>query len=103
MEHPTRMVVLRTDTFESLLQELWALRPELKDKPTVTIHCGITALIRETKLTLAALCPKSFSPDSEVSIYQRTEASDLLQEEEVSDFSQNAPAEEPHPDSIWRQ
>jgi hypothetical protein len=102
MEHPTRMVVLRTDTFESLLQELWALRPELKDKPTVTIHCGIIALIRETKLTLAALCPKSFSPDSEISMHQHAEAPEPSPEE-VSDFSQNAYSEEPHPDSIWRQ
>jgi hypothetical protein len=102
MEHPTRMVVLRTDTFESLLQELWALRPELKDKPTLTIHCGITALIRETKLTLAALCPKSSSSDSEISMHQHTEVSEPSQEEEVSDFLQNAHAEEPHPDSIWR-
>lgn len=103
MDHPTRMVVLRTDDFEALLQELWTLRPELKDKPTVTVHCGTIALIRETKLTFAALCPTSSSSGSMISMHQPTKPSEPLQEEAVSDSSQNAYSEEPHPDSIWRQ
>ena len=103
MAHPTRMVVLRTDNLETLLQELWALRPDLKDKPTATVHCGTIALIRETKLTLAALCPKSSSAVSVTAMHQLTEDSEPSWEEEASDFLQKESSEEPHPDSIWRQ
>ena len=103
MAHPTRMVVLRTNNLETLLQELWVLRPDLKDKPTATVHCGTIALIRETKLTLAALCPKSTSSGSVISMHQLAEASEPSREEDASAFLRKVSSEEPHPDSIWRQ
>lgn len=39
----------RTDSLEALLQKLWALRPELKDKQAITINLGVAALIREVE------------------------------------------------------
>jgi len=44
-----QLVVPRTEPIESLLQKLWGLRPEYKEKFSLTIYCAIAALIREAE------------------------------------------------------
>jgi hypothetical protein len=53
-KHPKRkrISLQRTETVEALLQELWMLRLELKDKPSVTVLMAISALTRESRLRL---------------------------------------------------
>jgi hypothetical protein len=50
-----RLYVHRTQALEALLQELWILRPELKDKAAMTVYMGTAALLREVKLSAAAM------------------------------------------------
>ncbi|KPQ31037.1 MAG: hypothetical protein HLUCCA11_24475 [Phormidesmis priestleyi Ana] len=50
-----RLYVHRTQALEALLQELWRLRPELKDKAAMTVYMGTAALLREVKLSAAAM------------------------------------------------
>ncbi|KPQ32133.1 MAG: hypothetical protein HLUCCA11_22305 [Phormidesmis priestleyi Ana] len=111
MGHPTRMVVLRTANLEMLLQELWALRPDLRDKPTATVHCSTVALIRETKNTLAAISPNSSNAESVTSVHQVAEAFEPSPAEEGFEpspaeegfeNSEAVPSKGPHPDNIWR-
>jgi hypothetical protein len=53
-KHPKRkrISVQRTETVEALLQELWMLRPELKDRSSMTVLMAISALTRESRLRL---------------------------------------------------
>ena len=44
-----RLVVRRTPEIESLLQELWHLRPELAEKSKLTILLSLDAFIRESR------------------------------------------------------
>lgn len=89
--HPARIVVLRTDPLEAQLQKLWSLKPEIKDRVTVTVAEAIAALIREieerrqSKLSEIALL-SSLSPTREL---------------EPVDEPASAESSEPHPDSIW--
>lgn len=41
----------RTDSLEALLQKLWTLRPEIKEKQAITVTLAVAALIREVERT----------------------------------------------------
>lgn len=41
----------RTENLEAMLQKLWTLRPEYREKQAFTIAAGIGALIREIERT----------------------------------------------------
>lgn len=47
------IVARRTPDVESLLQQLWSLRPELADKNKVTILLALAALLRESQRMLS--------------------------------------------------
>ena len=47
------IVARRTPDVESLLQQLWSLRPELADKNKVTILLALAALLRESQQLLS--------------------------------------------------
>lgn len=49
------IVARRTPDVESLLQQLWSLRPELADKNKMTILLALAALLRESRQTLGLL------------------------------------------------
>lgn len=51
-EKPLAITARRTQKVEELLQEAWALRPELVDENRTTILLGLAALIRESKRML---------------------------------------------------
>lgn len=96
-----RLYVHRTQSLEALLQELWALRPELKDKPSMTVYMGMAALIREVKLS-AAVMNRSMAPltptvmstpasDSNANISAKSDAA-VFAELDLGD---------PHPNEQW--
>lgn len=93
-KRPARIVVLRTDELEALLQELWSLNPILRNKLSVTVALATKALIRETKRdkVAAQVTMPSFSP---------SQPSSLDSAQEVSDSSINSDSSETHPDSFW--
>lgn len=47
------IVARRTPDVESLLQQLWSLRPELADKNKITILLALAALLRESQRLLS--------------------------------------------------
>lgn len=52
MTQPTPILsARRTDSLEALLQKLWTLRPELKEKQAITVTLAVAALIREVERT----------------------------------------------------
>lgn len=79
--HPARLVVLRTETVESLLQLAWKAKPEIRNKISLTIATALAALVRES--TNRSAMPAA----------------------ELPDYSQNppvpAPEPEAHPDTAW--
>lgn len=56
----------RTDELEEMIQEVWSLRRELRDKNAQTIHSGLAALIRECKRSDATSVEAVASPEEEI-------------------------------------
>ena len=96
-----RLYVHRTQSLEALLQELWALRPELKDKPSMTVYMGTAALIREVKLS-AAVMNRSMSPltpnASSIPVLNPNE--NISAKPEAITFT-GLESSEPHPNEQW--
>lgn len=90
-----RLYVHRTQSLEALLQELWALRPELKDKPSMTVYMGTAALIREAKHS-AVLMSAGFAP----SVQAKAAMPELPSAVEVA-ITSEAVADELHPNVQW--
>lgn len=61
-DHPARIVVLRTRAVEALLQEIWAVRPEIRNKISLTVSTAFAALVRENKRISAVVIPESSIP-----------------------------------------
>ena len=61
-DHPARIVVLRTKPVEALLQEIWAVRPEIRNKISLTVSTAFAALVREGTHTSAIAAPESSIP-----------------------------------------
>jgi hypothetical protein len=92
-----RLYVHRTQSLEALLQELWALRPELKDKPSMTVYMGTAALIREAKHS-ATFMSAGFAS----SVQAEAAMPELPPATEVAiAFEAVADADELHPNVQW--
>jgi hypothetical protein len=92
-----RLYVHRTQALEALLQELWVLRPELKDKPAMTVYMGTAALLREVKLSAAAM-NSAFVSSGQMG--KTTDGTFVAVEEAAMPSSINLPCE-PHPNEQW--
>jgi hypothetical protein len=92
-----RLYVHRTQSLETLLQELWALRPELKDKPSMTVYMGTAALIREAKHS-ATFMSAGFGPgvQAEAAMSEPISTAEVVIASEVV-----AEADELHPNVQW--
>lgn len=92
---PARIVVARTEAIETLLQELWRLRPELKDRISLTISMAITALVQNTTREKAIL-------EAELANYQQMPAptAGAISQRQNSNTTMSSTSE-PHPDSAW--
>ncbi len=80
-DHPARLVVLRTETVESLLQLAWKAKPEIRNKISLTIATALAALVRES-------ANRSVTPAAELP-------------DDPQDPPAPAPELETHPDMAW--
>ena len=88
----------RTDEIEALLQKLWALRPEIRDKLSLTVSISLTALIRESERTKAIFAAELSNYQSVPTATQGMEISHQAQTDNVSTVSS---IPESHPDAAW--
>lgn len=93
VNRPGRLVVLRTTALEELLQEVWRLRPDIRDKISLTVSTAFFALIKESTPEKATSTAKPLSHEAVTALLEEAEAS--------SRGSVNSAASEPHPDGIW--
>ena len=103
---PARIVVTRTAAINELLQEVWMLSPELKEKISLTVHQAIVALVRERRRYKAfASEPLNLLPTNmiEALIEKVVQGGEVSEIERVTEESSDAlqTLNEPHPDSIW--
>lgn len=97
-----RLYVHRTQSLETLLQELWTLRPELKEKNSMTVYLGTAALLREVKQTSALMnasveslpqvVPSTSALDSEANVSTESSMAANTAEPESTEL---------HPDDQW--
>lgn len=96
---PARLVVVRTPAINDLLQQAWALSPELTEKISLTVYQAIVALVRERR-RYQAFASEYFSPaPANMAEVVMGEAVKGL-EDSITEDSGTA-LSEPHPDSIW--
>lgn len=105
---PARLVVARTPAINELLQEVWALSPELEEKISQTVYQAIVALVRERK-RYKAFASGSMSPSpGNIPDAVMGEAGKGVEEpttaKSTTEDSQTVPPkDEPHPDTIWNE
>ena len=92
--HPARIVVARTPTIENLLQKLWQVRPEIRDKPTMTVALAILALLRESS-------EEGVSTIAAHNVLHVSTAPKPVTEMETVVETKPVEAKEIHPDSMW--
>jgi hypothetical protein len=88
-----KFVAQRTDKLDQVLQELWALRPELYKRNSATVYLGALALLDEARGNKKQL---PFNADEDLESGQ--ESSHVSKTVGISD---SAAASDPHPDSVW--
>jgi len=94
-KHPARVVVARTDSLETQLQVLWKLKPEIKDKLSLTVAMGVAALIRESKREEALFTAELSNYQSVPATAQGVEIDFQTQIDSTSTSSES------HPDAAW--
>lgn len=92
-----RLYVHRTQALESLLQELWMLRPELKDKAAMTVYMGTAALLREVKLSTVAMNSAFISSRQ----LEKPAVATSVAVEDAAMSSSTGLLTEPHPNEQW--
>jgi len=98
-DRPARIVVTRTDEIESLLQEVWRLKPEIRNRISLTAVIAFTALIRETAREKAILATEL--PSYQTATTHRAEDSSPIQPDRPPNSAMPMPSAEPHPDAMW--
>lgn len=93
MSQPKKFVAQRTDQLDQVLQELWALRPELYRRNSATVYLGAVALLDEARSNKKQI---SVSSDEDLESGQET-----FPISEAVEASERAVASKAHPDSIW--
>ena len=93
MSQLKKFVAQRTDQLDQVLQELWALRPELYKRNSVIVYLGALALLNEARGNEKQM---AFSSDEDLESTQ-----DNSSVSEAAGISESAVASEPHPDSAW--
>ena len=96
LDRPARIVVTRTDEIESLLQEVWRLKPEIRNRISLTAAIAFMALIRETARERAILAAELPSYQTEVAAHREEDSSPVQPDSAIS-----MPSAEPHPDAMW--
>lgn len=89
--HPARIVVLRTASLETQLQKLWDLKPEIRDRISVTVAEAVAAFIREIE-------ERKQNKLSEKKLLSSLVPSRVP---EITEKSAPVKESEPHPDSSW--
>ena len=103
---PARLVVTRTPEINKLLQEIWNLSPELKEKISLTVYQALVALVQDRR-RYQAFASESFNPlpvnMTDASIEENVQGVEVSTTEGFStENSKTIHREnEPHPDSIW--
>lgn len=92
-----RLYVHRTQALEVLLQELWVLRPELKDKAAMTVYMGTAALLREVKLSTATMNSALTSSTQPETL--AAETSEYVKDAAMS--ISTSLSDDPHPNEQW--
>ena len=98
-DRPARIVVTRTDEIESLLQEVWRLKPEIRNRISLTAAIAFMALIRETARERAILAAEL--PSYQTVAAHREEDSSPVQLNRQPNSAMPVPPVEPHPDAMW--
>lgn len=96
-----KIVVVRTQSLENLLQELWMQRPEIRDELSMTVRLAIAAFIRENAFIRERReLEKSHIAEAISSSTTTTSISPVIAAASTPD---KVPAQEsePHPDSAW--
>ena len=97
-----RLYVHRTQSLEALLQELWTLRPELKEKKSMTVYLGTAALLREVKQTAAVMNASMDSlPQVVPSMSVLGAEANVSTESTMADNTAESESTELHPDDQW--
>lgn len=101
-DHPARIVVLRTTPIEALLQEIWAVHPEIRNKISLTVSTAFAALVREDKRASAVVIPESSIPQQSSVALPEIEPLPVepLPVEPVNAAS-TVSGDESHPDAAW--
>ena len=89
---PKRIVVDRTDALEELLQQVWLVRPELKNRLSWTISTALAAL---TKAETSADAMSS----SDLTVVGAVSATSTGSLQQAPDTEVGT--KEPHPDTAW--
>ena len=92
-KRPKKLVVHRTEAVEELLQAAWKIKPEIKNRISLTVAMGIAALIRES----------THNPPSIISPLEIA-GTDSIATEAAADtptLETEKPDKKAHPDSIW--
>lgn len=88
-KHPRKVVVSRTQAIEDLLQNLWSLRPEIRDQLSMTVRLALAAFVRESQRNALANPLPAISTDFSTLDIDPTPAPEPVEETQ------------PHPDSAW--
>lgn len=93
MSQLKKFVAQRTDKLDQVLQELWALRPELYKRNSVIVYLGALALLDEARGNKKQM---AFSADEDFELSQENP-----HVSGAADIPESAAASAPHPDSAW--
>lgn len=101
-DHPARLVVLRTKPIEALLQEIWAVRPDIRNKISLTVSTAFAALVREGNHSSAAVVPESHIHQQAPAAVPEIKPSPVasLPVEPINAAS-TVSDDESHPDAAW--